>query len=124
MASGFWKVQLVVEGSPVGEERSIEAPDKLEARVLGSPSDRWGLEPSASEIESAKFGAIVTVDSAGDYDGSIDAIEIAVYTEIASPPGVGIPSKLVRTVKFARVESAPNDFRVSVKKIKNPEVES
>jgi hypothetical protein len=124
MASGFWRAQLVVDSSPVGEEREIEAPDKLEARTLGSSSDLWGLAPSPSDIESSKFGARLTIDSSGDYDATIDAIEITVYTEIAGGPGLGTPSKLVRTYKFDRVETEPNKFTVSVKKPKITGVES
>jgi hypothetical protein len=77
------KVQLVIGGTPSGDDKASVSPwpSTLTVASYGGQSDLWGLSLSAADVNASNFGLIVQGDelNATGQTASIDYARITVY---------------------------------------------
>lgn len=90
-------VRLVVNGAVAGSNKSSGAMLPLHSpayTTFGGATDKWGLTPTAAQLNSATSGVVVAVDDGGTgqaVNAYIDHVQIKYYyTAAAAAPNTGI----------------------------------
>lgn len=78
-------VQLLKAGVPVGVAKTVSLPSANGPVPLGGPSDLWGWNPAAADVNNVGFGVRITADSS--FPGAqalLDSVTIDVNLSLAS----------------------------------------